>query len=88
MPKLFFKNLPQNSKCQTLNLQYALGKLLVLPQIEKRYANPNGIQIDLMQHIRGVLGILEAAPLTKLSGVMLVLRIWLVQMFIKKDVRN
>ena len=44
MPKPFFKNLPQNSKC----------KLLMLPQIEKKYANPNGIQIDLMQRIRRV----------------------------------
>ena len=38
---------------------YALGKLLVLPQIERRYANLNRIQIDLMQHIRRVLGIPE-----------------------------
>ena len=38
---------------------YALGKLLVLPQIERRYANPNGLQIDLMQCIRRVLGIPE-----------------------------
>ena len=38
---------------------YALGKLLVLPQIERRYANPNGTQIDLIQRIRRVLGISE-----------------------------
>ena len=38
---------------------YALGKLLVLPQIERRYANPNGLQVDLMQYIRRVLGIPE-----------------------------
>ena len=38
---------------------YALGKLMVLPQTERRYANPIGIQIDLMQHIRRVLGIPE-----------------------------
>ena len=40
---------------------YALGKLLVLPQTERRYANPIRIQIDLMQRIRRVLGIPEVS---------------------------
>ena len=35
----------------------AFGKLVVLPQPERRYANPNKIQIDLMQRIQRVLGI-------------------------------
>ena len=46
-------------KMSNFEFTYALGKLLVLPQIEKRYANPNGIQIDLMQRTRKVLGIPE-----------------------------
>ena len=38
---------------------YGFGKSLVLSQIERRYANPNGIETDLMQHIRRVLDIPE-----------------------------
>ena len=38
---------------------YGSGKSLVLSQIERRYGNPNGIQTDLMQHIRRVLDIPE-----------------------------
>ena len=81
-------------KISNFEFTYALGKLLVLPQIERRYASLNGLQIDLMQRIRRVLGIPEGnrcvvqVPLQKLCGVMLVLRIWLVQIGIKKDVRN
>ena len=36
-------------KMSNFEFTYALGKLLVLPQIERRYANPNGAQIDLIQ---------------------------------------
>ena len=46
-------------KVSNFEFTYALGKLLVLPQIERRHANTNGLQIDLMQHIRRVLGIPE-----------------------------
>ena len=83
-------------KVSNFEVTYNLGKLLVLPQIERRYANPNGLQIDLMQHIWRALGISEVnccvvtstLPLPKLGRIMLVLRIWLVQMCMKKDVRN
>ena len=39
------------TKISNFEFLYALGKLLVLPQIE-RCANPNGIQIDQMQRMR------------------------------------
>ena len=47
------------AKMSNFEFTYALGKLLVLPQIEGRYANPNGLQIDLMQRIWRVIGIPE-----------------------------
>ena len=40
-------------KISNFEFTYALGKLLVLPQIERRYANPSRIQIDLMQRNEG-----------------------------------
>ena len=46
-------------KISNFEFTYAFGKLLVLPQIERRYASLNGLQIDLMQRIRRVLGIPE-----------------------------
>ena len=38
---------------------YQLGKALVLPQIHRRYDNPNGLQIPILQKIRRVLGLPE-----------------------------
>ena len=46
-------------KISNFEFTYALRKLLVFSQIERRYANPNGLQIDLTQHIRRVLAIPE-----------------------------
>ena len=46
-------------KMSNFEFTYALSNILVLPQIERRYANQNGIQIDLMQRIQRVLGIPE-----------------------------
>ena len=49
------KTIHQDStgKLKTSNFEftYALGILLVLPEIERTYANPKGHQIDLMQCI-------------------------------------
>ena len=57
------KTIHQDStgKLKTSNFEftYALGILLVLPEIERTYANPKGHQIDLMQCIWRILGIPE-----------------------------
>ena len=39
---------------------YAIGKGLVLPAIQRRYANSNGLQIAVVNKMRRVLGIKEA----------------------------
>ena len=39
---------------------YAIGKGLVLPAIQRRYANSNGLQIEGVNKMRRVLGIKEA----------------------------
>ena len=49
MPKL--RESTAKLKLSNFEFIYALGKLLVLTQIERRYANPNGFQIDLMHRI-------------------------------------
>ena len=46
-------------KMSNFEFTYALGTLLVLPQIERGYANQNGIPIDLMHRIQNILGIPE-----------------------------
>ena len=51
--KIILQESTAKLKVPNSEFTYALGKLLVLPQIERRYANPNGLQIDLMQRISG-----------------------------------
>ena len=41
-------------------LTYAIGKGIVLPAIQRRYANSNGLQIAVVNKMRRVLGIKEA----------------------------
>ena len=43
----------------SFDFTYVLGKALVLPRIQNRYQNNNGIQLPILQKIRRVLGIKE-----------------------------
>ena len=47
------------AKLSNFDFTYALGKALVLPSIQNRYQNNNGIQLPILQKIRRVLGIKE-----------------------------
>ena len=47
------------AKLSSFEFTYRLGKMLVLPNIDRRYSNSNGLTIDLVQGMRRVLGIAE-----------------------------
>ena len=46
-------------KLSNFDFTYVLGKALVLPSIQNRYQNNNGIQLPILQKLRRVLGIKE-----------------------------
>ena len=53
--------LPDNGKpLSNFEFTYAIGKGLVLPAIQRRYSNSNGLQIAVVNKMRRVLGIKEA----------------------------
>ena len=53
--KIKLQELTSKLKISKFEFYYALDKILVLTPIDRRYANPYGIQIDLMQRIQQVL---------------------------------
>ena len=57
-------------KLSNFDFTYALGKALVLPSIQNRYQNNNGIQLPILLKIRCVLGIKETnmRPLIQTSA--------------------
>ena len=48
-----------NVKMSNFQFTYELGKALCLPLIKRRYESNNGLQIDVLQKMRRVLGIQE-----------------------------
>ena len=48
-----------NIEVTNFEFTYELGKALVLSSIQKRFENPNGLQIKILNKMRGVLNIQE-----------------------------
>ena len=48
-----------NIKVTNFEFTYELGKALVLPSIQRRFENPNGLQIKILNKMRRVLNIQE-----------------------------
>ena len=57
--KTILSELQSPVKLSSFEFTYRLGKMLVLPNIDRRYSNSNGLTIDLVQSMRRVLGIAE-----------------------------
>ena len=55
------KTILQDNKKEYSNFEftYQLGKALVMPKIQHRLENSNGLQIQILQKMRRVLGLLE-----------------------------
>ena len=52
-------------KMRSFNFTYKLGKMLVLPDLERRYASPNGLQSQLLNKIQRVLKVAESRCIEK-----------------------
>ena len=57
-----------NVRLTNFELTYQLGKSLVLPNIHRRYDNPNGLQISIINRIRRVLNIKEVNHLPQIEN--------------------
>ena len=53
------------TKMSSFDFAYTLGKMLVLPHIERRYASPNGLQLQLVNKIHRVLKVPESRCIEK-----------------------
>ena len=54
IPKTILQESVSKTKMSSFDFAYTLGKMLVLPHIERKYASPNGLQLQLVKKIHCV----------------------------------
>ena len=54
IPKTILQESVSKTKMSSFDFAYTLGKMLVLPHTERKYASPNGLQLQLVKKIHRV----------------------------------